>query len=121
MPNAVVLDTLKRLGATPEIDIVCLTKKDGNIIASAGEVDGLQLETFGIMSATIYGAANTANEHLQKEKPQRIVIRAEDGDTVISKVDRAHILVLRTHTRENFGGVLKKMDETIEQLRENWG
>lgn len=120
MPEPRVIDELKELGETEEVEIVLLTRKNGDIIASAGEVKGLQLETFGIMSATIYGAGNTANEHLNKKKPERIVMRADDGDTVIQKVDADHMLVLRTHTRDNFAKVLKKADKTVKSILKFW-
>lgn len=120
MSRAFMLDTLKELGSIPEVAICFLIRKNGDILASAGDASSVQLETFGLMSATIYGAAKTANEHLNKKAPDRIVIRAEDGDTVLKRVDDGHIMVLRTNVRENFGSVLKQMDEAVEDLVENW-
>ncbi len=121
MNRAVVLDTVKKLGSLDDIDISILVKKNGDIIASAGHDVFISLETFGIMSATIFGAANTANEHLDKEKPNRIVIRSEDGDTVIKGVDHDYILVIRSKKTNNFGNILKNMDKAIDHLRENMG
>ncbi len=120
MSIAVVLDAMKKLEGMPEVELCMLTRKNGDIVASVGNVGSLSLETFGIMAATIYGAANTANEHLKKQKPNRIVMRSNDGDTVIKKMDSQHIMVLRTHTRENFAEVLATMDETVDFLLENW-
>ncbi len=121
MSKALILDTLKTLAAAQDVDIVCLVRKSGDLIASAGNVAALQLETFGIMSATIYGAANTANEHLGKEPPERIVIRSSDGDTVITGVTRMAILVLRTKGGENFSKILNDIDKTVEMLQEAGG
>ncbi len=121
MSKAVILDTLKMLGATPDVEIVCLIRKSGDLIASAGDVAARQLETFGIMSATIYGAANTANQHLDKKEPERIVIRNADGDTVITGAGDRTILVLRTKGRDNFSTILKKIDEAIVTLVEEGG
>ncbi|GEM_PF-1830647 len=120
MSMRVVLDSLKKLESKPEIELCLLTRKNGDIVASVGDVGSLSIETFGIMAATIYGAANTANEHLNKQRPNRIVMRASDGDTVIKKVDGQHILILRTHTRNNFVSVLGSMDETVDHLLEHW-
>ncbi len=116
MSKALILDTLKTLGASPDVEIVCLITKSGDIIGSAGNVSSVQLETFGIMSATIYGAANTANQHLNKKKPERIVIRNTDGDTVITGAGARSILVLRTNEGRNFSTVLKRIDDAIEVL-----
>ncbi len=120
MSMAVVLDALKKFEALQEVELCMLTRKNGEIVASVGNVGSISLETFGIMTATIYGAGNTANEHLNKEKPNRIVMRANDGDTVIKKIDSQHILVMRTHKRDNFAKVLANMDETVDYLLENW-
>ncbi|MFW5898463.1 MAG: roadblock/LC7 domain-containing protein [Candidatus Saliniplasma sp.] len=121
MNKAVVLDTIKKLGSLDDIDISILVKKNGDIIASAGHDVFISLETFGIMSATIFGAANTANEHLDKEKPDRIVIRSKDGDTVIRGVDNDYILVIRSKRTKNFKKILRNMDKAIEYLSKNMG
>ncbi len=121
MNKAVVLDTVKKLGSLKDIDISILVKKNGDIIASAGHDVFISLETFGIMSATIFGAANTANEHLDKENPDRIVIRSKDGDTVIKGVDNDYILVIRSKKTKNFKKILRNMDKAIDHLRENMG
>ncbi|MGM0405992.1 MAG: roadblock/LC7 domain-containing protein [Thermoplasmatota archaeon] len=121
MNKAVVLDTVKKLGSLKDIDISILVKKNGDIITSAGHDVFISLETFGIMSATIFGAANTANEHLDKEKPDRIVIRSNDGDTVIKGVNHDYILVIRSKKTKNFKKILKNMDKAINILRKKMG
>lgn len=121
MVRAVILDTLKRLATTDEIEVCYFLKKDGDILGTAGKEEFRQVETFGIMCATIFGAANTANEQLKKDDPDRIVIRSHDGDTVIKGVKDDFIVALRTQKRENFGEVLTKMDKAIEQIEEQWG
>lgn len=121
MKKAVILDTLKKLGSLKQVEICILVRKNGDIVASAGHDIFIQLETFGIMSATIFGAANTANEHLEKESPDRIVIRSGDGDTVIKGVDNDLVMVIRTHGRKNFGKILNKMDNAIKHIRKNMG
>ncbi len=120
MSIAVVLDSLKKLGGMSEIELCILLKKNGNIVAASGKEDDMSLETFGLMTATIFGAANTANEHLRKNKPERIVMRAIDGDTILKKVDDEHVLIIRTGTRENFSSVLDAMDEEVEFILNNW-
>ena len=120
MVRAVILDTLKKLTNNDEIEVCYFLRKNGDILGTAGKDEFRQIETFGIMCATIFGAANTANEQLKKDRPNRIVIRSADGDTVIKGVMDDFILALRTHERENFGMILKKMDNAIEHIEENW-
>ncbi|MFO8109694.1 MAG: roadblock/LC7 domain-containing protein [Thermoplasmata archaeon] len=120
MSAEAVLSALKGLESIPEVELCMLLRKNGDIVLSAGNVGSLSLETFGIMTATIYGAANTANEHLNKSKPNRIVIRSNDGDTLIKDVDSKYVLVIRTATRKNFPKVLTYMDKTIENIPSDW-
>ncbi|MFO7793053.1 MAG: roadblock/LC7 domain-containing protein [Candidatus Saliniplasma sp.] len=121
MNKAVVLDTIKKLGSLKGIDICILLKKNGDIITSAGHDVFISLETFGIMSATIYGAANTANEQLDKEKPERIMIRSKDGDTIIEGVQGDYILVVRSKKTKNLSKLLKYIDKAIKRLKKNLG
>lgn len=120
MPQAIILDTLKKLSALPAVSICCLIKKDGDIIASVGDIGSLQIETFGIMSATIYGAATTANEELDKQLPENIVIEDDDGGTIIKAVDKQHFLVLRTDEKGEFDESIEKLEEAKKALMEEW-
>jgi len=121
MDKAIVLDTIKKLGALEDIDISLLVRKNGEIVASAGHDVFISLETFGIMSATIFGAANTANEHLDKEKPKKIIIRSKDGDIIIEAVDKDFILVIRSKRTKEIKKIIKNMDKAIKHLEGNLG
>ncbi len=112
-----VLNTLKDLGETRGIEVACLVRKNGDVFGSTGDINARELESFGIMSATIYGAANTANEHLKKEKPVNIVIKGGDGSTIISKVDTFHILVIRTKSDVDFDEIYGTIDKTVTNLQ----
>ncbi len=114
-----VLNILKKLGETEGIDLVCLVRKNGDVFGSTGSINARQIESFGIMSATIYGAAKTANEQLKKEKPENIVINGQDGETIISKVDASHILVVRT--QQVGDGVYDMIDKSITALQHTRG
>ncbi len=121
MSKAVVLDTIKKLGSLDDIDICILVRKNGDIVTSAGHDVFLSLETFGIMSATIYGAAQTANEQLDKDIPDRILIRSNDGDTIIKGVNKDYVLVIRSESTKGISKIMKYMDKAIERLNKNLG
>lgn len=120
MPQAVILDTLKHLSALPTVSICCLIKKDGEIIASVGDISSLQIETFGIMSATIYGAATTANEQLDKKLPENIIIEDEGGGIIIKAVDKQHFLVIRAEDKDDFDKDIARLDEARKTLLKKW-
>lgn len=109
-------DIIKTLGETEGIEVVCLVRKNGDVYGSAGDITSRQLESFGIMSATIYGAANTANDHLDKDNPSRITIEGSDGFTLITKVDDHYILVVRTMEGTDKEPLLPEIDTTAETL-----
>lgn len=116
MSADVGIGALRGLENVPEIELGLLIRKNGDIVASVGDLVGYNLESFGIMTATIYGAANTANEHLDKKEASRIVIRGSDGDTLIKNVDSKEILVIRTRKSHDFKNILITMDRIIEQI-----
>ncbi len=116
MERSTVLDSLKELADKSEIEITCLVKENGDVLSSVGKGDTLQLETFGIMSATIFGAANTANEQLQKKPPKRIVIRSSDGSTVIRGAGKNHLLVARTSKNAELDQVHEYMDDAAKTI-----
>ena len=116
MSADVGIGALRGLENVPEIELGLLIRKNGDIVASVGDLVGYNLESFGIMTATIYGAANTANEHLDKKEASRIVIRGSDGDTLVKNVDSKNILVIRTKKSHDFKKILIAMDRTIEQI-----
>ena len=116
MSADVGIGALRGLENVPEIELGLLVRKNGDIVACVGDKEGYNLETFGIMTATIYGAANTANDHLGKKEASRIVIRGNDGDTLIKNVDSKEILVIRTKKSHDFKNILFTMDRVIEHI-----
>ncbi len=121
MSKAFVLDMIKKLSSLNGIDISLLIKKNGDIIASSGNDGYTSLEPFGIMSATIFGAANTANDHLNKETPEIIILKSSDGDTIIKEVGNDFILVIRSEIADETERYIKNMDKAIENLEDNIG
>ncbi len=121
MSKTDVLNILKNIGDAAGIELVCLVRRNGDTLGSAGDITARQLESFGIMSATIYGAANTANEQLGKQRPEWIIIKGKDGNTVISKVDEYHVLVVRVAPDKEMEHILQDIDRFIVSLNDEWG
>lgn len=96
MNKNLLIDSLNNINSDPEVEISCLVKTNGDVIGSVGQSDTLKLETFGIMSATIFGAATTSNEQLGKKEPEQIDILSSDGSTIIFNLSEKYLIVVRT-------------------------
>ena len=69
-----------------------IVSRDGLIIA--GDVpEGISGETFGIMCATLLGAASTAHSELRIDTPTRVVVESEDSVMVVMGAGRKALLV----------------------------
>ena len=116
-----LMESLKNINSSPEVEISCLVKTNGDVLASVGQSDTLKLETFGIMSATIYGAATTSSEQLGKMEPEQIDIKSSDGSTIIFNLLEKYLLVVRTiadfdedNIRQEFGKHINDMKDNIK-------
>lgn len=119
MDKSSLVNSLRELTSKTEVEISCLINKDGDVIGSVGNIEALQLETFGIMSATIFGAASTANEKLNKNKPNKIIVDSADGDTIIRGLGKDHLLVVRVKKMDDLKEIFEYMNETAKDIIEN--
>lgn len=116
MDKSSLISSLRELTSVSEVEIACLINKDGDVEASVGNIETLQLETFGIMSATIFGAASTANEQLKKNQPNKIIVDSADGDTIIRSLGKKFLLVIRVQKMEDLNEIFEKMNETAKSM-----
>ena len=91
-----ILNELKSGG---KVDATAVVSRDGILISAdiPPEVHG---ETFAIMSATMLGAAITANSELNKNMPNRVVVQSDDGHTIIVGAGINSLLVVSTKEEE---------------------
>ncbi len=119
MNKSSLVQSLRKLTSRNEIEIACLINKDGDVEGSVGNIETLQLETFGIMSATIFGAASTANEKLNKNKPNKIIVDSADGDTIIRGLGQKYLLVVRVKKMDDLDGIFEDLNETAKDIIKN--
>jgi predicted regulator of Ras-like GTPase activity (Roadblock/LC7/MglB family) len=72
-PGAVVKDLTQRLGALG----TALISRDG-LVGWAQLPPGMYAETFGVLCATVFGAAAAALRELGRTPPERIVLEGPD-------------------------------------------
>jgi len=107
-----ILSELKKTG---KVDATAVVSRDGILIGAEipPEVHG---ETFAIMSATMLGAAITANSELNKNMPSKVVVESDDGITIVAGAGINSILVVSSKDSDR-KGVLSSTDGAIEKLK----
>ena len=83
-----------------------IISRDGLVIA-ADLPEGVSMDTFAIMCATLIGAASTANSELRVGTPQSVVVECEDAKMVVVGAGRK-ALVVTVISRKNDESVAKK-------------
>ena len=93
-----------------------IVSRDGLIVASKMP-PGVFVETFGIMCATILGAAITANTEVKASAPNKILIDSGDLLTYIMAAGRRSLLVLIIEAEkdsEEIAGTMAKAAAQVE-------
>jgi predicted regulator of Ras-like GTPase activity (Roadblock/LC7/MglB family) len=90
--------------------------RDGLIIA-ADLPEGVSMETFAIMCATLIGAASTANSELRVGTPIHVTVESEDAKMVVVGAGRKALIVAVIGRKADANVALKKLDELAETIK----
>jgi len=90
--------------------------RDGLVIA-ADMPEGVSMETFAIMCATLLGAASTANSELRVGTPLHVLVESEDAKMVVVGAGRKALIVAVIGKKADPAVALKKMDELAETIK----
>ena len=90
--------------------------RDGLVIA-ADVPEGVSMETFGIMCATLLGAASTANSELRIGTPIHVTVETEDAKMLVVGAGRRALIVTVIGRKSDPVATLKKLDEIAETLK----
>jgi len=93
-----------------------VVSRDGLIIA-ADVPEGVSMETFGIMCATLLGAASTANSELRIGTPIHVTVETEDAKMLVVGAGRKALIVTVVGRKGDPALALKKLDEIAETLK----
>jgi len=72
-----------------------LVTRDGSLEAAAG-FRNIYAETFSAMCATMFGAGETANLELDREEPEYVFLKSDEGCIFISGAGEDYILAVIT-------------------------
>lgn len=90
--------------------------RDGLVIA-ADLPEGVSMETFAIMCATLLGAASTANSELKVGTPRHVVVESEDAKMVVVGAGRKALIVAVVGRKADTSVALKKLDEMADTIK----
>jgi predicted regulator of Ras-like GTPase activity (Roadblock/LC7/MglB family) len=93
-----------------------VVSRDGLVIA-ADVPEGVSMETFGIMCATLLGAASTANSELRVGTPLHVVVESEDAKMIVVGAGRKALIVTVIGKKGDANIALKKLDEIADTLK----
>ncbi len=93
-----------------------VVSRDGLVIA-ADLPEGVSMETFAIMCATLLGAASTANSELKVGIPQNVLVESEDAKMILVGAGRKALLVTVLGKKGDASLALKKLDEIADKLK----
>ncbi len=112
MVKPVVFNLIRQLANEEGIEGCFLISKRGRLLAKVGDLDSSMEESFGTLSATIFGAALQTNKILEKKLPKQVLIDDRQGSTVLRTVDKNHFLLVRTGRTEDKKSLLKTIKNT---------
>ncbi len=110
-------DLLKELEKVGDIDGAAITTRDGLLVASRLPRD-VNAETFAAMSATMYGAAETAIFELKKGTVKRVISEAEDCKLVAMDAGPSATVVALVRPEANLGLVLMEIIKVANATKE---
>lgn len=93
-----------------------IISRDGLVIA-ADMPDGISVDTFAIMSATLLGAASTANSELRVGMPTSVVVESEDARLLIVGAGRKALVVAVLPKKADTALAVSKLTEIAETIK----
>jgi len=90
--------------------------RDGLMIAS-DLPDGVSMETFAIMCATLLGAASTANSELHVGTPQSVIVESEGARMILMGAGRKTLIVGVVGRRGDLKLAMQKMESLAETIK----
>jgi len=90
---------------------VTLVSRDG-VVLYASLPSGVPAETYGIMCATMYGAAAAANAELGRSPPERLVLHGGGATTIVVGCGPYALLVAAVEPSSELPAVIAEVTQT---------
>ncbi len=93
-----------------------IISRDGLVIA-ADVPEGVSMETFSIMCATLLGAASTAHSELRVGTPVNVLVESEDARMIVKGAGRKALIVTVLPLKADMDVAMKKVEELAETIK----
>lgn len=93
-----------------------IISRDGLVIA-ADVPEGVSVETFAIMCATLLGAASTAHSELRIGTPHSILVETDDAKMVVVGAGRKALIVAVLLKKSDPAVALRKLNELADTIK----
>ncbi len=112
MAKPAIINTMKKLVSLKGIDFCILIRKEGDVLAKVGVKGGRKTGELGTFAATAFGGIVQAQKRMDKKYPNDVLIRDNEGSTIINVVNKDVFLVARISSTEISDKVLDKIENT---------
>ncbi len=112
--------SLSRMIDVDNVIFTLVVDSSGEVVDSKGGLDKAKLRTYGAMCATMFGAAQKANEEIEIQKPDTLVLNDPAGKKYIKGLGRSYILVARTKRADNYDEILETIHKEGKYLAKEW-
>ncbi len=107
------LGNLKKEGVSG----VAILDKEGNVLE--GDLPpSVHVETFGIMCATIVGAANSVNSELNRSSVGKTIIDSDQGRIIIANSGKDLVLAVVIGESKRLGVLFEEIENAVEKIKE---
>lgn len=110
MVKPIMHNTLRRLKDKEGVDQCYLVSRRGKVLVGFGEINKTLEDTFGTLTATIYGASLQTNKILKEKFPKRILVEDIEGFMTIRHVDDHFFIVVKYKKDTDAQAVEKELE-----------
>ncbi len=100
---------------SPDVEAVALISEDGLMVASALPQDLDEIRVGG-MSATLLSLGTRSSAELRRGKVEEIIVRGEQGYTVMLNAGRGTLLLVVANNNAKLGLIFFDMHDAIEKI-----
>ena len=112
--RVVLGNVLREICVLGGVEGSAVVTRDGLLVASElGDVDA---ETFAAMSATMFGAAETAFSELGKGLVERVIVESARSKLILMGAGSSAVLVVMVDSKVNIGLVLVEMKKATAKI-----
>ena len=109
-----ILDDLELVGG---IELSAIVSKQGLLMVSKQNSNGLSSEAFAALTATLYISAESTTRRLADQKPKTIIVETDDKHLITYAASPDALIVVLVGKEGVIGLILNEMKKAAEKVR----